>query len=65
MSAHNKTGKIKCQLTHKEIAELLTARGHPMTAKVVWHLERQALRKLASNPSMRRLAKELGMANSD
>jgi hypothetical protein len=32
-----------------------------MTAKIAWHLERQALRKIANDPVIRQLAEEIGL----
>jgi hypothetical protein len=60
MAARNKVANVECLLTHKEIARLLTERGYPTTAKVAWHLERQAIRKIASEPLIQRLAEEMG-----
>lgn len=61
MAAQNKTGRVACMLTHQEVAEVLSARGYPMTAKIAWHLERRALRKIGSDPVVQRLAEELGL----
>ena len=61
MAAKNKTTGRQCQLTHADVAKILTERGYPVSAKIVWHLEHQALKKLASHPALRRLAAELGL----
>ena len=47
--------------THREIAEILTMAGYPTSTKVVWHLEKSALRKLAADPSLQRLADDIGL----
>ncbi len=52
-------------LTHEEIAEILTKRGYPVTKRIVWHLEKQALRKIAEHSSIRAIAEELGILRSD
>jgi hypothetical protein len=65
MAAHNKTGAVQCMLTHQEVAAILTERGYPTTAKVAWHLERQALRKLALDPIIRRLARDMGLVSEE
>lgn len=51
--------------THKEVAEILTERGYPMTAKIAWHLEKQALRKLALEPTLRKLAEAFDIILED
>jgi len=61
MGARNNRGKFECQLSHAEVAEILTERGYPMTAKIAWHLEHQALAKLASDPELLQLAVDLGI----
>jgi hypothetical protein len=32
-----------------------------MTAKIAWHLEKQVMRKLASDPSLRQLTEDAGV----
>jgi hypothetical protein len=65
MAAYNNTGGILCDLTFTQVAAILTERGYPMTAKIAWHLERQALQKIASHPLIRCLAEELELPVSD
>jgi hypothetical protein len=61
VGAQNKTGDVDCLRTHQEIAAILTARGYPTTSKVVWHLEKQALRKITAGPQIQHLAEEMGL----
>jgi hypothetical protein len=62
MARQNQFAQVECALTHQQIADILNARGIPMTAKVAWHVEHQALRKLATDPEIQRLAEEIGLA---
>lgn len=59
--AFNKTCQLECSLSFREVAQILTQRGYPTTAKVAWHLEKQALRKLALDPILHQIARELGL----
>jgi hypothetical protein len=59
--AKNTVGCVECVLTHQQVAEILTERGYPVTSKIVWHLERQAFRRIASDPLIREMAAELGL----
>jgi len=59
--SQNKTGQVDCVLTHQQIAEILTQQGYPTTAKIAWHLERQALNKIANDPLIQRFAEDLGL----
>lgn len=61
MAAQNKTGQVDCLLTHKQVAEILTEQGYPTTTKVAWHLERQALNKLANDPLIQQSAEDMGI----
>jgi hypothetical protein len=63
--ARNNTAALQCVLTHQEIAKILTEHGYPVTAKIVWHLERSALRKMALDPLLRQLAEDAGLLTGD
>ena len=65
MSARNNTGAVKCMLTHKEVAEIMTERGDPVTAKIVWHLERSDLRKMTLDPLLRQLAEDASLLTGE
>lgn len=47
--------------THQEIADILTARGEPITKGGVFMAEKSALAKIASDPVIRELAVDLGL----
>lgn len=64
MSAPTKTG-LECVLTRKEVAEIMTEAGHPVTAKIVWHLARGALTMMARDPLLRQLAEDAGLLAGD
>ena len=38
--------EIRAARTHREIAQIMTARGYPMTPQAVYETEQRALRKL-------------------
>jgi len=61
MAAKNRNSNEELVLSHKEVAEILTSRGYPTTAKVAWHLEKSALRKLAENKEIRQWAVDAGL----
>lgn len=48
-------------ITMPEIARIMTERGYPMSAGAVWHTERRALRKIATDPVIQAIAEELGI----
>jgi hypothetical protein len=52
MVEKNKTTGRQGQLTNAEVAMIPTGRGPPVNAKIVWHLERQTLKKLATDPTL-------------
>ena len=44
--------------TLDEVAEIMAARGYPMTRQAVRYFEQNALRKLRENPEARRIFEE-------
>ncbi len=46
-------------LSQREVAEIMTARGYPMTASAVGQTEKRALRKIAEHPLMQDLWEEI------
>lgn len=54
------TRNADCTRTYEEVAAIMTKRGHPMKRGVVWQIEQRALRKLAKDPSVLALVRELG-----
>lgn len=48
----------------KEVAEIMTANGFPMTNKSVWHEERRAFLKLKNDPTLRQMFLDLIESNA-
>jgi|694.fasta_scaffold30579_7 hypothetical protein len=61
MAAQNMMGQVDCLLTNKQVSEILTEQGYSTTTKVVWHLDRQVLNKLANDPLIEEFAEDIGL----
>jgi hypothetical protein len=57
----NKRNADPSLLTHEQIAAIMAERGYPMHRGRVWQIERSALRKIAKDETIRRIAQELGI----
>ena len=55
------TNDSRAVRSHWEVAELMTARGYPMTRQNVVITEHRALRKLRAHVDIERLAMECGV----
>ena len=55
-------GNVQCEhadLTHQDVADIMTSRGFPMTKQAVRWFEMSAFRKLREHPEVRALAQEI------